>query len=172
MHPGDIQEALDSSVARRTFVGFFIFGLLMAFPGAILPAWGYHLKVNFIAAGLCFLALAGGLVVSARVALYLLPMRGIGQLLTSGCLLAFTAMLYLSEVSPPLPESYRITGFLFIGAAGGLINTAIFHALQPLYRHSPAVAVNLAGSFFGLGCLVTALIIGGIYYVYDVSSML
>jgi MFS transporter, FHS family, glucose/mannose:H+ symporter len=163
---------LDSSVARRTFLGFFIFGLLMAFPGAILPAWGYHSKAGFGAVGMCFLALNAGLVISARVALALIPVRGAGTMLAAGCLLAFTALLYLSEVSPPFPEGYRIAGFLFLGGAAGLINAAIFHTLNPLFRHSPALAVNLAGTFFGVGSLVTALLISGTYYVYEVPSVL
>jgi fucose permease len=168
----ETEDALDSSVARRTFVGFFIFGLIMAFPGAVLPAWGYHQKIGFGAVGLCFLAMNAGMVLAARVALAIVYRKGVGQLLTSGCLVAFASLLYLSEVSPPVPESYRIYGFLFVGASAGLINTAIFHALNPLFRHSAAVAVNLAGTFFSLGCLVTALLVASTYYIYDVPAMI
>lgn len=144
----------------------------MAFPGAILPAWGYHVKSTFGTVGMCFLALNAGLVVAARLAIFLTPTHGAGAILSGGCLLAFTSLLYLSEVSPPFPDGYRIAGFLFLGASAGLINASIFHALSPLFRQSPAVAVNLAGTFFGFGCLVTALLIAGTYYIYTVPSML
>jgi len=48
----------------------------------------------------------------------------------------------------------------------------VFHAISPLYRHDRAATMNLAGVMFGLGCLLTALLVAGTYYVYTVPSIL
>ncbi|HXG32427.1 MAG TPA: MFS transporter, partial [Bryobacteraceae bacterium] len=54
----------------------------------------------------------------------------------------------------------------------GLISPALFHALLPLYHHEPAATLTLAGTFFGLGCWVTAVLVAGTFYVYTVPSIL
>ncbi len=40
-----------------------------------------------------------------------------------------------------------------------------------MYQHDPAATVNLAGILFGLGCLTTALLISGAFYVYTASAL-
>jgi fucose permease len=52
------------------------------------------------------------------------------------------------------------------------VNTALFHAISPLYQHDPAATINLSGGLFGLGCLATALLTAGAFNYYTVSSML
>src|SRR5581483_8283530 len=51
-------------------------------------------------------------------------------------------------------------------------NAAIFHAISPLYKRDPAATVNLSGILLGLGCVMTALIASGTFYVYNVGSIL
>jgi fucose permease len=59
-----------------------------------------------------------------------------------------------------------------IGASSGMLTSAAFHIITPLYHHDPAATVNVAGVTFGLGCLTMALLIAGTYYVYTVPSIL
>ena len=56
------------SAARAGLTIFFVSGMLMSFLGAVLPAWGYHLRDNHIEVGWYFLALGAGLVVPTRAA--------------------------------------------------------------------------------------------------------
>jgi fucose permease len=56
--------------------------------------------------------------------------------------------------------------------AAGLLNTSVFHAISPMFRHNPAATVNLSGTFFGLGCLTASLLIAGTFGIYTVPSML
>ena len=58
-----------------------------------------------------------------------------------------------------------------IGFAAGLLHTAIFEAISPMYRHDPAATVNVAGMLFGLGCLTVALLVSGIYYIYTPAAI-
>jgi fucose permease len=63
-------------------------------------------------------------------------------------------------------------GVFWLGVAAGLVNSAVFHAISPIYRQDPAATVNLAGVLFGLGCFITALLVAGTYYVFSVTSIL
>src|ERR1700689_410069 len=58
-----------------------------------------------------------------------------------------------------------------LGFAAGLLHTAIFQAISPMYRHDPAATVNLAGILFGLGCLFVTLLISGAFYAYTASAL-
>ncbi len=47
---------------------------------------------------------------------------------------------------------------IVVGFAAGLLHTAIFEAISPMYRHDPAATVNVGGMLLGLGCLTVALL--------------
>ncbi len=68
--------ALDASEGRRSLSAFLISGMLMAFLGAILPAWRYHLKADFKEVGYYFLSLNLGFLLSVPAAHVLLPRKG------------------------------------------------------------------------------------------------
>ena len=67
--------------AWRSMAAFLVSGILMSFLGAILPAWGYHLRPSFIEVGDYFLSLALGLLLSVGAAHLLLRRRGLKFLL-------------------------------------------------------------------------------------------
>jgi FHS family glucose/mannose:H+ symporter-like MFS transporter len=165
-------QALDASQGRRSLSAFLVSGMLMAFLGAILPAWRYHLTANFKEVGYYFLNLSLGFLCSVAAAHFLLPRKGVKFVLILANAMACAGFLYLALASPPLPAMWRLMGVLWIGLSTGLLNAAVFHAISPLYQHDRAATVNLAGVMFGLGCLVTALFVAGTYYVYTVPSIL
>ena len=157
---------------RRSLAGFFVSGILISFLGAILPGWGYHVDPNFITIGYYFLSLNLGILAAVRVAHAILPRKGIRYVLVIGSVMACGSFLYLAAVGPPWPPLLRDLGLFLLGASAGLLNTSIFHAITPLYRHDPAATVNLSGILLGLGCVVTALVTSGTFYVYTVPSIL
>ena len=144
----------------------------MAFLGAILPAWGHHFTEQYVEVGNYFLALNGGLYLATRFAENLLIRKGIRWSLIAACLLSCAAMLWLAWFSQPDGPWWRIAGLFFLGASAGTLQSALFQAIAPIYRHDPAATVNLAGIFFGLGCFTMALLVAGAYYVYTVPSIL
>jgi FHS family glucose/mannose:H+ symporter-like MFS transporter len=144
----------------------------MSFLGAILPAWGYHLRPAFAEAGGYFLSLALGLLLSVGAAHLLLAKRGLKFLLILASTLACGSFLFLAFSSPPAPAAWRLVGVLGIGFSAGLLNAGVFHAISPIYQHDRAATVNLAGLLFGLGSLITALLVAGTYFVYTVPSIL
>jgi hypothetical protein len=172
VHPPQPQASLAVSSSRAALAGFFLSGFLLSFPGAILPAWGYHIRPHYTFIGHYFLALNLGLLAAFRVALGLLPARGIGFTAAVGCTSAFAALAGLSFTAPPVAEVWRLPGFFGLGFAASLVHTAIFHALSPAYRQEPAATVNLAGLFFGFGSLLVTLMIAGTFNLYTASSIL
>ena len=163
---------LQALSARKCLSGFFLTGILVAFLGAILPAWGYHLSSSFLTVGNFFLSLNIGMLASIKPALHLLSRRGIRFLLILASSLASAGFFYLALVPPASSPWWRLAGVLVLGAGAGLMSTAVFHAISPLYTRDAAATLNLAGAFFGLGCLVTVLLVAGAFYVYTVPSIL
>jgi FHS family glucose/mannose:H+ symporter-like MFS transporter len=163
----------DTSVNRTgaaAVPGFLLSGFLFALLGALLPAWGYHLDPEYSHAGRYFFCLTLGVILSG-VLMRRISVR-VGTLLTASCCLAFLAMLYLAAVGPPAPAGYRLFGWVLIGLAGGLLNTGLFETIRVSYQTDPAATMNLGGVFFGLGCLVSALLLAGTFYIYSVPTIL
>ena len=144
----------------------------MSFLGAILPAWRYHLEAGFTEAGNYFLSLAIGFLLSTGTSPVLLARKGPKFVLVLANALACGGFVILAFASPPALVAGRLIGTFWIGVGAGLLSTAMFQATSPLYQLDRAVTTNLAGVLFGLGCLLTALLVAGTYYVYTVTSIL
>jgi MFS transporter, FHS family, glucose/mannose:H+ symporter len=166
-----VGDPLGSSSARRALAGFFISGVLLSFLGTILFSWQHHLTSQYGIVGLYYAGLIAGLIGSAKIASSLLQRKGIAWTLALACGLAGAAFLYLAFVSPPFSPWWRVGGMAVVGFAAGLLHTAIFHAISPMYRHDPAATVNLAGILFGLGCFSLAILISGTFYLYTAAAV-
>ena len=172
MQTGEPTSSLHASGSRRALAGFFVSGLLLSFLGAILPAWGYHLRPHFVTVGLYFLCIDAGIVSAVRLSRWALATRGTGGTLVIACVTAFASLLALSLTTPPAPEWTRVPGLIGLGLGAGLINTAVFHAISAAYRLNPAATVNLAGTLFGFGSFLTPVLIAGTFDLYNVALML
>jgi len=157
--------------ARRALAGFFVSGILLGFLGAILPSWGHHLQPDYWMVGLYFVALILGVLASVRLARPLMEKLGLGRTLSLACALASIALFDLAFFSPPYIAWWRLPAILFLGAAAGLLHTAIFHAISPMYRLDPAATVNMGGILFGLGCFSVALVISQAFYFYTAAAI-
>ncbi|HTR36066.1 MAG TPA: MFS transporter [Bryobacteraceae bacterium] len=163
---------LNPSEGQHSLPAFLISGILLSFLGAILPAWRYHLRPGFTEVGDYFLSLGMGLLFSVGVAHWLWRRRGVKFILILGSAVSCAAFLALALSSPPVAAIWRMWGVLGIGVGTGLLNAGVFQAISPLYQKDRAATVNMAGVLFGLGCLLTALLVAGTYYVYTVPSIL
>lgn len=159
-------------MAGRGMSGLILSGMLLAFLGAILPAWRYHIELNFLLIGSYFLCQNVGMLLAPLVGLPLLRSRGIGFTLALGCALAGAALLLLAGFSPPAHFGWRMVGLFILGFSAGLLNVGAFHAITPAYQLNPAATLNLAGAMFGFGCLLCALFLAGTFFVYTVPSIL
>ena len=163
---------IETSASRTALAGFFLSGLLFGFPGAILPAWGYHVRPHYLTIGNYFLAINIGLLGSVLLSRILPRAQRPSFALAVACTIAFASLTWLSFTAPPVAESWRLGGFWGLGLGAGALNTGILHAISSAYRLQPAATINLAGAFFGLGSAVVAVVIAGVFDVYTVSSIL
>ena len=162
----------DAPATRTPLAGFLLSGLLLSFLGAILPAWGHHLDSNFLIIGYYFLSLNVGIAAAALLGGRLVHRYGTRFLLIAASAIACAAFLFLAAVPPAASAGWRDAGLFPLGLSAGLLNTAVFHALSPAYRRDPASTVNFGGILLGLGCVATALLVSGTFYVYTVPSIL
>lgn len=169
--PRSPEGVLNVAGCRRALAGFFVSGVLLSFLGAILLTWEHHLSAEYGIVGLYFLGLVAGLVSSVWISARLLEEKGAGWTLALACTIAGAAFLYLAFVSPPWSPWWRIGGLAIVGFAAGMLHTAIFHAILPMYRHDPAATINIAGIFFGLGCFTQAMLISGAFYLYSAPAL-
>jgi fucose permease len=166
------QVELDVTDNRRALSGFFLSGILISFLGAILPTWHPSADYHFITIGYYFFSLNLGILAGVRVSHAVLPRAGVRFIMLTAAVLACGAFLGLAAVAPPWPAIWRDVGLFFLGASAGLLHTSIFHALSPLYKHAPTATVNLGGILHGLGCVTTAALVAGTFYIYTVPSIL
>lgn len=170
---GAARRPLSPGLVRKTLAGFMLSGLLFAFLGAILPVWRHHLTEDYLTVGNYFLSMNLGILAAFSAAYRLLSKLGIGAALVLACSLACAAFAYLALIPPTFFSPWwRIAGVFAIGCAAGLLNSALFHAIAPIYRHEPSATANLAGAAFGLGCVLVAVLVAGTFYVYTVASIL
>ncbi|MGH9559575.1 MAG: MFS transporter [Bryobacteraceae bacterium] len=169
--PATTNGALGSIGARKALAGFFVSGLLLAFPGAILPGWGYDLSSHYLNITWYFVGLIAGVLASVWISPPLVRRKGIGWTLAFACATASAALVYLAFVSPPFAAGWRVGGMAIVGLAAGILHTAIFQAISPMYRHDAAATINMAGILFGLGCLTVALLVSGTFYAYSVPAI-
>lgn len=165
------EGALASSGSGRALAGFFVSGLLLAFLGAILPSWQHHLSSEYGTVGLYFVGLIAGILASVWISPSLIEAKGIGWTLAFACAAASSALLYLAFVSPPFSPWWRVGGMALVGCSAGILHTAIFNAISPMYRHDPVATVNLGGMLFGLGCFTVALLVSGTFYIYSAPTI-
>ncbi len=158
--------------ARNALGGFFLSGILMGFLGAMLPAWGYHLHTDYARVGYFFLSLNGGMLLSVPLSQWLLRERSLRFVMTLAPALAAAAFFFLAAVGPPKGEGWRLAGVFLSGTAAGILNAAVFTLVSPVYQRDRAATLNLSGLLFGLGCLASAVMVAGTYYVYTTGAIL
>jgi len=112
-----------------------------------------------------------GVLASVRLARPLMEKLGLAYTLSLACALASAALLDLAFFSPPYIAWWRLPAILILGTAAGLLHTAIFHAISPMYREDPAATVNMGGILFGLGCFSVALLISQTFYLYTAAAI-
>ncbi len=88
-----------------------------------------------------------------------------------GAFLGAGALLFLAATATASP-SWKLPGLFCLGLASGLLSIGLLEAVSGLYRQDGAATLNLAGVVFGLGCVTTALLVAGTFYVYSVPAIL
>jgi hypothetical protein len=167
-----MENRAETLLARPGLAGFFLSGILLALPGAILPAWGYHVREDHLTVGNFFLSMNAGLLLSAVVARKLLRETETAFLLAVASGVSSASLFVLALLPPGVWDGWRMAGILGVGLGAGLLHRGVFQAISPLYERDGTATVYLAGILFGAGCVTVSLLVAGTFYVYTVSSIL
>ncbi len=163
---------LHAPSARGALAGFFLAGILLALPGALLPVWGHHLTPALSAAGSYFLAVGVGLWLSKDLGSWLLARKSVSFALAFAGVLACAALLCLVLVPASLWPPARALAMAIIGLSSGLMITGVIRPLERMYQHDAPATANMAGLFFGAGCLASVLFLARSAYAYSPSTVL
>ena len=153
------------------FAGCLVSGFLFGLLGCLLPVWGFHISGDYRTAGTYFLAIIVGMLLSAFLVHKFWPAHESAKVLNAGYLLASAAIMALALVPEAVLLARHLSLFC-VGLAAGLVNTALFEALQPAYEKNAAQSLNVAGIYFGVGCLLSAALVAGSFYLYSVTFIL
>jgi fucose permease len=152
MRPAGVRSLIFSAWA-----GIFVFGIVMAILGAILPSLFERLQFSKSAAGDLFffmnLAMLGMSVVFGPV----VDRFGYRIFLALCCLLVAGSFVIFT-IAPTY--SFLVAAALLLGVGGGGLNGGSNALTSDLNPESRGAALNLLGIFFGFGALLIPFLIG------------
>ena len=151
--------------------GMFVFGIVMALLGAVLPPLGERLRFGVADIGTLFLAMNFGMLVCSLVVGVAMDRFGTkppmvaGPLLVSGALLIFSRAGVFDELIPAAA---------MLGVGGGALNAASNTLVAGLHEDASrkSAALNLLGVFFGIGALVLPFGIGALMSTLGIDLLL
>ena len=145
------------SLMFSAWAGIFVFGIVMAILGAILPSLFERIQFNKSEAGNLFffmnLAMLGMSVIFGPV----VDRFGYRGFLALCCLLVAVSF-FLFTIAPTY--SLLMTAALLLGVGGGGLNGGSNALTSDLNPESRSAALNLLGIFFGFGALLIPFLIG------------
>lgn len=148
-------------LSAAAWAGMFIFGIVMALVGAILPLLAGRLEFTLADIGTLFFVMNGAMLASS-VGLGLVmdrfgmkPPLAVGPLLVAAALVEMVRAAAFADLLP--------AGVL-LGVGGGALNGATNTLVADLHEDAAekGAALNLLGMFFGFGALFLPFLIGAL----------
>jgi len=149
--------------------GIFIFGIVMAILGAILPQLSSLLLLDKARAGNLFFFMNLGMLAASIVFGPLVDRFGFKIFLALSSLLvslAFVGLAFSGSYNPVL------VSVIVLGLAGGVINGGSNALINDLHPSRRAAALNFLGIFFGIGAMLIPLIIGSFLHQLGLRSVI
>ncbi len=141
------------------FGGMFLFGIVVALLGAVLPLVAAPLGLGLDTVGNLFVALNGGILAGSPVFGMVVDRFGYRGSLSAGPLLIGTALALVARAGTPVELAGAVALLGFGGSALNGATNALVADLHPAPRVK-AAAMNRLGVFFGLGAGFLPLLIG------------
>jgi len=150
---------LISLLTASCSAGMFVFGIVMAILGAILPELFENLRLERIQAGNLFFFMNLGMLFSTLFFGPVVDRFGFKIFLAVSSMivsLSFAGLAFSSNYS------YVLVSAIFLGLAGGGLNGGTNALVNDLNPEKRAAALNFLGIFFGFGALLVPLLIGSL----------
>ncbi len=166
-------RSVPSAVARlqaSAWAGIFVFGIVMAILGAILPSLFERIGFGAGAAGNLFLTMNFGMLVTTLFFGPLVDRFGFKAVLAVSALLVAAAFFLLSRAST---YGLVLGAAVILGLGGGGLNGGTNALTSELHEgEKRGAALNVLGIFFGFGALSIPFLIGALRQVLDVPRIL
>jgi fucose permease len=166
-------RAAGSGVARLQFsawAGMFVFGIVMAILGAILPSLFERIGFGAAQAGNLFLTMNFAMLVTTLFFGPLVDRFGFKAVLAVSAFCVAAAFLLLSRAAS---YGWVLGAAIVLGLGGGALNGGTNALTSDLHEgEGRGAALNVLGIFFGFGALSIPFLIGALRHVLSVSRIL
>jgi len=165
------EERRTSLLSGAAYAGMFVFGIVMALLGAVLPPLAGRLQFGAADIGTLFLVMNGAMLAASLLLGLAMDRFGMKPPLAFGPLLVAAALAIFVRAAA-FPQLLPAVALLGIGggALNGATNTLVADLHTDLGRKS--AALNLLGVFFGFGALFLPFAIGALLARFSISSLL
>ena len=153
------------------YASMFVFGIVMAVLGAILPLLGLHLQFATADIGKLFLVMNAAMLASSLVLGLAMDRFGMKPPLAIGPLLVAAALCVMMRANAFVA---LLPAVVLLGIGGAALNGAANTLVADLHDdpRRKGAALNLLGVFFGFGALFLPFVIGALVARYSASQIL
>jgi MFS transporter, FHS family, glucose/mannose:H+ symporter len=153
------------------YSGMFVFGIVMALLGAILPALAGQLRFAVADIGTLFLIMNFAMLVCSLLLGLAMDRFGMKPPLALGPLLVAAALVVIIRAQA-FPDLFPAVALLGVG--GGAVNGAANTLVADLHDdpQKKNAALNLVGVFFGLGALFLPFAMGALLAKFSLATLL
>jgi fucose permease len=148
-------------LSTAAYAGMFVFGIVMALLGSILPLLSERARFDMGQAGGLFLVMNFCMLVSMLGLGPLTDRFGKRPALAAGALLVAVALFMVARAT-----SYQglLWGVVLLGVGGGALNGATNVLVADLHTDArrKSAALNLLGIFFGFGAMLLPFVVGAL----------
>jgi FHS family glucose/mannose:H+ symporter-like MFS transporter len=152
-----IRPASVGRLQASAFAGIFVFGIVMAVLGAILPSLFERIKIDKAQAGGLFLFMNFAMLVTSLFFGPIVDRFGFKLFLMTSSLLVVLSFGLLAFASG---YSTVIIAAVILGLGGGGLNGGTNALTNDIHPGEQGSALNLLGIFFGFGALTIPFLIG------------
>lgn len=158
-------------LSGASYAGMFVFGIVMALLGAVLPALSGRLQFAIADIGSLFLVMNFGMLVCSLFIGLAMDRYGIKPPLSAGPLLVAAALVLITR-APMFRD--LMPAVLLLGIGGGALNAATNTLVADLHDDPKrkSSALNVLGVFYGVGALFLPFVISILLDRFGVDLLL
>lgn len=160
-----------SALDAIAYAGIFVFGIVMALLGAVMPLLTERLGLSLGDVGTVFLVTNGSMLAASIITGPAIDRFGMRLPLGLGAMLVGVA---LSSIAVSRSTSGLLLAVSLLGLGGGAVNATANTLIADLHEDAEekAAALNVLGVFFGFGALLLPFSIGALLSTVGLTNLL
>jgi fucose permease len=159
------------ALSLSAYAGMFVFGIVMALLGAVIPSLSASLNFTLAQAGTLFLVMNGCMLIASLVLGVLMDRFGMKPPLAIAPWLVALSLVLIARAGA---YADLLPAVVLAGIGGGALNGATNTLVADLHEdeRTKSSALNVLGVFFGIGALSLPLTIGALLAVFTLRGLL